>query len=144
VKRAHRWALGALLVPLTVGTWVALRRHVYWAGPGLHSLDEPAALMHHEGVELQVAIHDLVEGADELTHVRVCRLLASKSVSLDVNRAEPLGEALEGLARQVGSRMVVGASGPGEPGVPTIPCPKGVGDYLEIGSPGPTGGHASS
>jgi hypothetical protein len=86
-----------------------------------------------ESVELQVALHDLVERAHEGLAIRVCRSVASRPVRLDVASGESLEGALEGLARQAGTRLVVEGRGLGEAPLPTFSCPSGVGDWLVIG-----------
>jgi len=91
-------------------------------------------------VELQVAVHDLVERAPEGSAVRVCRMLATRHVTVNVDAPAPMRAVLDDLARQAGASLVLGVGRADTRVLPTIPCPgNGPRDYLIIGGdePGP-------
>jgi hypothetical protein len=89
--------------------------------------------LHREAVELQVAVHDVVEATDLRVPIRLCRSVASRRVSLSVEPGEPLGAVLESLAKQVDARVTTEEGPPGRRTLPTISCPVGNVDYLVIG-----------
>ena len=85
-----------------------------------------------ERVQLQVAIHDVVEAAPTDIVVRVCRTVAERPVTLKVTEPRTVREVLESLARQVDARFIVQAGGPKGSVLPTIACTDAA-DYLVIG-----------
>jgi hypothetical protein len=107
-----------------------------YSGPAEHSrlFDQPVRGVPERGVELQVAVHDLIEVAPEPTRIRVCRLLADRSVTVQGGTLKPLSAALDELAGQVGARVVLAVARAEDEPLPTILCPEGhAGDYLVIG-----------
>lgn len=99
-------------------------------GPGLEQVIGPARF---ESIELQVAIHDLVEQARPGTVIGVCRALASEPVTLEVAAGARLREVLEEVASQVHAELIMRAGARERKPVPTVSCPTANGDYLEIG-----------
>ena len=112
---------------------VALR-HGGSLADGSHAVNQPIRALADRTVPLQVAVHDLIEVAPSPTTIRVCRSLASQSVTMHVAGSEPMSKVLRDLASQVGGEVVLATESPRSPALPTILCPGGrSGDYLNIG-----------
>jgi hypothetical protein len=125
--RRPRRGLPALLAALVVVGCTA--------GKSDTDLDQAIPPLRSQGRALQVVLHEIVESAPRGGAVRLCRALADTPVQLETAKPLPLRDVLASLAEEVGSDLAPAARGVSGEALPTLRCPKGVGDHLVIGRP---------
>jgi hypothetical protein len=138
VRAPRSWALVLIPVALGVGTFLGVTLLRSWIardhGDAWRTLGRPIGGFAEHDVPLQVAVHDLVERVGTPATVNVCRTVANRAVTLSGDKAQTLETALEALANQVGTSVILGERRVEGSELPTILCPGGQpSDYVTIG-----------